>query len=521
MNPEEARFQWATHRTLDPTGLLRVKVTLRRDRQHKHPTPADDASAKASERKSGEGEEPEKEPETHGSDGDEHPHEEDARSDAPSRQDEVWTREIAWQERLFSHTEVKACREGREIGVNPGISAKYIDAVRNRSEEDPNYNGDVIYTKVVEDRYIDPSEIDRPFGKIIGERPPTNLAEAVLQGEGLEEVVDVVHTAPQTMHFFASIPCADGTYHEELLGLIRVYPGGRIDVRPPFSNKTTPPTTYKFFTKSNELLYFTIEVIEDKNEEESPFERTLLCDIKRRRAIFEAAQSECALAQPPEPPGTIRMFYRGEIATVQTQSVDSVAVDYAVRFPPGWELEEPTDPVVGSSQLAICRDDDGVAYINMPIEFVAKCRTQMTPMLEVCLHTYTKSHARVTVGYGTCPLPVERGCHEIKFETWRVRGAIMDELRLQFLDSGLEIQPSVEQGLSNMFDTDDTTVAMNKFGLHTVGTGKVTVKINLAQQSSLFKTSAQQQQQPMSTLGSVAMRNTSRMSSVLSRNNLV
>jgi Meckel syndrome type 1 protein len=305
------------------------------------------------------------------------------------------------------------------------------------------------------------------------------------------------------MHFFASLLCNDGSYHEELLGLIRFYPGGRLEVRPQFSNKTEPPTQYKLFTPSQELVAYTFEILEERAEEQSTFERTLIGDIKRQRARFDAAPSpDCELAMAPYPPHSIRMFYRGEIATAKIFDWGSVAVDYQVKLPPKWTLDQGPEQIVGSSQIAVCRAD-GVAYINMPLEFTAVCENQLAPMLEVCLHTYTKSRARIVIGYGTCALPLDRGSHEITFDTWRVRGSVMDELRLQFLDSGLEIQPSVEQGVSSLMDSDESIVVQNRFGLRTTGTGTVTVRINLAQQSAMFK--KQVDTSPLTQLGSIVI----------------
>lgn len=319
------------------------------------------------------------------------------------------------------------------------------------------------------------------------------------------------------MHFFASLLCNDGTYHEELLGLLRFYPGGRLEVRPQFSNKTEPPTQYKLFTPSQELVSYTFDVVEEKVEEQSTFERTLIGDIKRQRARFDGGPSpDCELAMAPFPPQSIRMFYRGEIATATIYDWDSVALDYQVKLPPKWTLDPGPEQIVGSSQIAVCRSD-GVAHINMPIEFIAVCENQLAPMLEVCLHTYTKSRARVVIGYGTCALPIERGCHEITFDTWRVRGSVLDELRLQFLDSGLEIQPSVEQGLSALMDGPESIVVQNRFGLRTIGTGKVTIKINLAQQSDMFK--KQPEMSPLTQLGSIVIprEHQSQVSSILAR----
>jgi Meckel syndrome type 1 protein len=210
------------------------------------------------------------------------------------------------------------------------------------------------------------------------------------------------------------------------------------------------------------------------------------------------------------------MFYRGEIATATIYDWDSVAVDYQVKLPPKWTLDPGPEQIVGSSQIAVCRPD-GLAHINMPLEFTAVCENQLAPMLEVCLHTYTKSRARVVIGYGTCALPIERGCHEITFDTWRVRGSVLDELRLQFLDSGLEIQPSVEQGVSSLMEGDESIVVQNRFGLRTIGTGKVTVKVNLAQQSDLFK--KQPDISPLTQLGSIVIprEHQSQVSSILAR----
>jgi Meckel syndrome type 1 protein len=486
MDPRNARLNWATHRVLDSIHLLKVQITLDHNRQaHRQRAPdGSDPGARPSD------------PDASSR------HSEQAPEDGGPAQSQNFQRCIGWQERLFSHTEVKAVRSSLDLGQSPGVSAANAERIRRLIDENPNYTGDEIFTRVVADKYIDASEIDGPFGRV-GERAPIALAHAVLEGEGADELVSIVHNPGQTMHFFASLLCNDGSYHEELLGLIRFYPGGRLEVRPQFSNKTDPPTQYRLFTPSQELVIYTFDICEERAEEQSTFERTLIGDIKRQRARFDAGPSpDCELAMAPYPPHAIRMFYRGEIATARIYDWGSVAIDYQVKLPPKWTLDAGPEQVVGSSQIAVCRAD-GIAYINMPLEFTAVCENQLAPMLEVCLHTYTSSRARVVIGYGTCALPLDRGCHEITFDTWRVRGSVMDELRLQFLDSGLEIQPSVEQGISSLMDSDESIVVQNRFGLRTTGTGKVTVKINLAQQSAMFK--KQVDSSPLTQLGSIVI----------------
>jgi Meckel syndrome type 1 protein len=496
MSSSGSRYAWSTHRILDSIHLLKVRIILQHDRQAQRGAQEDDPPAGAIPEEVS---------------GDEH-----SSDSAPKsrQQSESFDRLIAWQERLYSHTEVKNCRAG--VAHETEAEKRMADRIVALLEEDPNYNGDVIFTQV-DDDFVDPSEIDRPFGKV-GERPETDLAAAVLKGEGAQDLVDIVHhSSAKSMHFYASLLSNNGTYHEELLGIIRFFPGGRLDVRPRFSNKTNPVTTYKFFTPSNELISYTFDVCEDRIEEQSTFERTLIGDIKRRRAILDAAPSNCALANVPSPPDSIRMFYRGEIATAKMFHHESVAIDYVIKFPQGWDREDPDDSYVGLTQLVSCRREDGVAHINMPIEFTAVCRSQLSPTIEVCLHTYTESHARVVIGYGTCALPMQRGSHEITFGTWRVRGTVMDELRLQFLDSGLEIQPSVELGGSAL--GDGPSIAINRFGLRTTGTGTVTIKMNLVQQSDMFK-KKDSGAQPMTALGSIA-RDPSRLSSLYTRSQTV
>ena len=527
------RDLWATHRTCDPTGLMKVRVTLLRPNQSS--APANDRNtrsrsekeaskkSKKSKKQKTEEEEDQQETDTENSDVTQSENSKSlSKSKSKSKnsrgkQGDSTVREIQWQERIFSPTEVQNCRQNRPICDNPSMSAKYSDQIKAKIEEDSNYRGEEIFTRVTEDNYVDQTELDKPFRNRQGD-DPTELANAVLVGKGDEELVDIVRSTAQTMHIFASVTASDGSQHEQLLAIIRAYPGGRIDVRPPFSNKTAPPTTYRFEMPQSGTVYYTIEILEDKVEDESPFERTLLGDIKRRRAIFDAAQTDCSLAQPPEPPGTIRMFYRGEIAFCKMNEAESVAVEYNIKFPPGWTCENNVYDLKGCSQLADCKDTNGIAYINMPVDFVALCQSQIAPTLQVVLHSYTDNNSRIVVGYGTCQLPMTRGSHTITFDVWRVRGTVLEELKLQFLDSGLEIQPAVEAGMSDLLNdpSSDAGIPTNRFGLRTIGTGTVTVKFNLAQQCSLFRPKASQAQPPMSSLGSVSARDpNSRMSAML------
>ena len=511
MPSTENRLVWASHRTQDPTGLLKVHVELIHTGGATDQRPPSEQQAEGEQRE------------------ERNPEEEDKKDGKPLQDldqnnnnnnnqnnnlinDEIITCDIGWQQKIFSPTEVKNALNGGPLTDNVSLSNKYHDQIAKKVEETPSYAGSPIFTKVAEDRYIDPSEIDTPFAGKIGERKPNELAEAVLEGKGHEEMVEVVRLKAQSMHIFASIPCKNGTVHEELLGIIRVFPGGRIDVRPPFSNKAN--MEYKFFTPSNELIRYRLNVIENVTENETPFEHTLLSDIKRRRTIFEAGQADSSLSQPPDPPGTIRMFYRGEIARAIMDSAEGVAVEYQLKLPPGWANEESGIPVEGCSQYSLCKED-GVANINLPIDLVARSQSQVAPTLLLTLHSYTPDGARVVEGYGTCSLPMTRGSHEITVNVWRIRGKVSEELRLMFLNSGLEQQAPVEVA-EDEYSGISADAVYNKFGLRTTGAGKVIVRFNLAMQSTLFGKHASTNAGAMSLLGSAQ---TSRMSTIASRIN--
>ncbi|EAY21259.1 hypothetical protein TVAG_166340 [Trichomonas vaginalis G3] len=495
LEPTENRLDWASHRTQDPTGLVKIRIELERMgvTENQQPQPVQEPEAPKN------------------------PEEEDAKDGKPL-EDLIDTSEVKitcdidWQQKIFSPTEVKNAINGTPISDNPSLANKYHDQIIKRRQENDSYSGNEIFTKVAEDRYIDPSEIDTPFYNPVGERDPNELAEAVLQGKGHEEMVEVVRLNAQTMHIFASIPCRNGTVHEELLGIIRVFPGGRIDVRPPFSNKCN--REYRFFTPSSEIVRYRFNVIENAVESETPFEHTLLSDIKRRRAIFEAGQADSSLAQAPDPPGTVRMFYRGEIARAIMDTAPGVAVEYQLRLPPGWANEETGIPVQGCSQYSLC-DENGVSAINLPIDLVARAETQTAPTLYLTLHSYTPDGARIVEGYGQCALPMSRGCHEIEVPVWRIRGRVSEELRLMFLDSGLEQQAPVEQTEDDKFGALTADTVYNRFGLRTVGAGKVIVRFNLAMQSSLF--GRRPQTNMAGTMSMLGSSQPSRMSTIASR----
>lgn len=495
----ENRYVWVTHRTSDPTGLIQFRVSLKRN-------------TGTAEIKS-----PEQNPVANPKNGEE---EEGAekQKDLIDLNDSSVNVKIDWQQRIFSPEEVKKAINALPICENPSLSAKYQAAIQKKRDENPNYSGSEVYTKVAEDRYIDPSEIDTPFFGIVGERDPSELAEAVLRGQGHEEMIEVVRCNAQSMHIFASISCSDGTVHDELLAVIRAFPGGRIDVRPPFSNKQSVQTQYKFFTPTKEVVTYTFDVIENSVENETPFEHTLLSDIKRRRAIFEAGQNDCLLAQVPEPPNAIRMFYRGEVSFAYMTSAPGVAVEYHLKLPPGWSNDEPSLPLDGCSQYSLC-DENGKACINLPIDLVARCQVQTSPSLILTLHSFTPESARIVEGYGTCYLPMEPGSHTLTVDLWRVRGRVSEELRLLFLDSGLEQQAVVEVADNDHeFGGISADTVYNKFGLRTIGAGKLVLKFNLVMQSSLFG-NKKSPQMGVTGLGSLSASHeaSSRLTSMLSR----
>ena len=465
------KWGWSTHRTLDPTGSFTIKVVVKRDISNKQPDPHSPPAPPPN---------PNEEEDENG---------ERELADFLEKQEGAISQVIRWQEKFFSPKEVQLCRSGALLSENVSLSHKYDDQIRKLIQNDPNYSGSEIFTKTGDDHYVDPSEIDTPFFGQIGTRKPTELAEAVLHKVGNKEMIEVIGKSYDSMHVFTSIKINNGEIFEQLLAIIRVYPGGRIDVRPSFSNKKNPRIHYRFFTPSKELITYSIDVIENYSQEESPFERTLLSNIKRRRAIFEAAQMDCKLAQPPEPSNSIRMFYRGEISQVILEDSIGIAVEYQLKLPNKWKIEEKNQILESCSQFSLC-NDEGISNINLPIDFVATCETQIAPTLFLTLHSFTSDGARIVEGYGTCSLPMTLGTHNLEVNVWRVRGKISEELRLIFLNSGLEQQSLLDltdnnEELNDAFP-DNTNIILNKFGLRTIGTGKVIIKMNLAMQSSLF-----------------------------------
>ena len=512
------RYEWHTHRTNDPTNYLKVRVTLSYEKRNKsktspnsgtNPETSDDSMSNLDEEARAQ---QEAQQETKPGNQKENPQ-------GGHIKKETITREISWQERIFSPIEVQQHKQDSTypLSSNSQRSDKIHDAIGRELQKDSHFLGSEIFTRTKDDDYIDPSEIDYPVYVDIGSRPPTDLAEAILENKGPQSVLDVVHTTATSMHIFGAIKNDEG-YSEELLGIIRVYAGGRIDVRPPFSNKTEPRTVYKFYSKNSQQVEYTFEVIEDIPEKGSLYDETLKTDISRRRAVFENMQAECLLAQPPEA-DIIRIFYMGQIVLAKMDNIPGVMIDWTINLPSeGWQLEESElnnsyheqndnfndfrsklGPLRYCSQYALC-NDDGIAHINFPIEFTALCATQVAPTINVELHSFNSKGSRIVVGYGTAPLPIYVGKHTIKIKTWRIKGTISQELKLQFLDSGLQKshEPVEDNG-----DETEVNKALNMFGLKTIGTGEVVIEFNIIMQSTLFKRKINSSLlNPMSTLGS-------------------
>lgn len=95
-----------------------------------------------------------------------------------------------------------------------------------------------------------------------------------------------------------------------------------------------------------------------------------------------------------------------------------------------------------------------------------------------------------TEGYGVTPLPTEPGAHTIDVGCWRPVGGPVDELRRYFIGGSPELNDPFFVARPPVDGDGNDLGHLNLFGLRTMTTGTVRLRLNLAFQSQSFVNAA-------------------------------
>lgn len=144
---------------------------------------------------------------------------------------------------------------------------------------------------------------------------------------------------------------------------------------------------------------------------------------------------------------------------------------------------------LSSATVKLVEDNEiveGTEYVShfgfpLDLQFLAKHQNvDERPYLLLQVNSVDSWGRHRIEGYSFVRLPQEAGYHKITVETWRPRGSLHSEIHSFFLGGSIRINRLEEIVRTSFLDEQGKCDVVNRFGLETENSGKVTVVLNLA-----------------------------------------
>ena len=452
-------------------------------------------------------------------------------------------RTFKWQEKAFSRQEVRRLRAldqgsmrrrqssiisffaGSEASDAPQLSnhlrAEFerLDSETRAADGSP-YEGEMIYTRVNAEQYSDLADWAVQYTDSASETL-TPLARAVLTGSFVKQHRDMLgEAACVSMHVLATIPADDDQAaagrrrssfggarfslvpgsrsadepeanlgEEVTLCVLRLYPAGRLDIRPPLSVETSgsddgdrlarwyaiPGTRYEY-------------KLENLAEPQG-------AAAAEQEAIAERLAKQLSVASGPAAPGramaeldfssparrAARVHYFIQLDSATAFSADVLFVAYYALAAPGWTLM-PNCQATAVTQVSYVRGADERAVFGFPIELVLESDgppTSARPPLSLFFSVTSRDlHERMTqLGYAHCAPPAEAGGQQMEVQAWRLAETRVDALRRFFVGGAEELADLRALSLPDALDMSQPQV-LNKHGLQTISSGSLQLTVH-------------------------------------------
>ena len=403
-----------------------------------------------------------------------------------------------------------------------------------RGEE---YEGDILYSRVHSESYVDTRDVSAHMTDS-GLEVLTPLARSVLTGAFGRQHRDMLgEAACVSMHIFAALPAdeveeaeaergasltprgastprgrlsralgrgdsedGDGRTSEVLLAVLRLYPGGRLDMKPPLSFEanasadialddrlarwwSVPGTRYEY------MLENLAEGLAGRaGDSEAIADRLAKLSLSAQSVVGRPSVPELDFAAPPRK--SARVHYQIEITSALGFGPNPLYVAYYSLAAPGWKLL-PHCVASAITQTSAVVGADECAVFGFPIELSLESDgppTAPRPPLSLFFSVVSRdAHERMSVlGYAVVSPPPEAGSSEVEVGAWRLGEGRVDSLRRFFVGGTEELTDLRALGLPPGFDMSKPS-CLNRHGLQTVSTGSLRVRIH---------TIVQQQQPP-------------------------
>lgn len=137
-----------------------------------------------------------------------------------------------------------------------------------------------------------------------------------------------------------------------------------------------------------------------------------------------------------------------------------------------------------------------VSHFGFPIDlqFLAKPQNfENRPYLLLQVNSVDSWGRHRIEGYSFARLPQTAGYHKVEVETWRPRGSLNSEIHSFFLGGSIRMPQLEELVRTHYVDEQGKCDIVNRFGLETENSGRVTLNLNLCYQNAVDKKRARQE----------------------------
>ena len=466
-------------------------------------------------------------------------------------------RTFRWQEKAFSRGEVRQIRESDEALERPrrasitGMAAElsrsmtgqgavaalssHFRAELERLDETAraggqgSYEGETIYTRVHSERFQ--TEWTSKFTDSQAEAV-TPLARAVMEGLYVREHRDMLGEATcVSMHVLATLPLeadreptdsapklslgrklssalsttsllggesSERKEEEVVLCELRLYPQGRLDIRPPLSYDDDPAAATavvaaaddesnsklaRWYAVPGTRFEYKIENLTEgvgaaASEQEALAER--LAKISTAASVPTSRPlAELDFDVPPRK--AARCHYLVTLESVSGFDANAVYVAYYALAAPGWRLL-PHCVASAVTQTSYVRGDAARAVLSFPMELTVESDgppTAARPPLSLFFSVISRDvHERMSqLGYAHLAPPAEAGMSTLRLQAWRLAESRTDALRRFFIGGTEELSDLRAIALPEGFDVANKAQCLNKHGLQTVTTGTLHLKV--------------------------------------------
>ena len=443
---------------------------------------------------------------------------------------QTFTREIAWQEKIFSFGDVDRLAR-REPETE--LERKYAGMIRERGG--PTSAGEIIYTYVSADAFADERDAERTVTTSEGERwnglfravfgtPSQRVLAKNASGRDATRLrTELAHgrrrragTEPSTFAIcadcgplslppghpvFKNSPHGANAEREQVLMTIEAYPDGSIALTPDFSQ--SEDDTRRIERRDGSVWEYS--VVNASERRETPLERRTkdIAPAAALRRLQLTRKAVGAFAAPPgEKPGSVRFLALAEIVAGRGFDRDFLYCEWVLDYDKDvWRVEgESGGQTSGVTQISKCvkypatgdgegdawsSGDRAVAHWSLPVELSCVADSVPPPAKHPVIYFQVSSYDEWDryrcEGYGRLnlgALPVGSRTEVIK--TWKAGGTVADRVASQFVGGSPEIGDVSYAGVPA--DAKDKPVH-SRLGFVADSSGEIKVRVNIVTQT--------------------------------------